>query len=186
MATFMEMPEVTTGRRTVFALAIAMALMGAVAVSPAGAVATPTPTRSPTATPTPATYAGLVLHCEVITPFTIKAGATYHNICPAKGTLPGATQYGVVARAVVYVQGGATDTTCLVELSDGAVHGTAVSVPAHSTVSIPFEDTGPGFPGQQQIVAITIQAGAGGGLTVLPGTTATLEGVASQPGNNAY
>jgi hypothetical protein len=152
----------------------------------AGATPTPTATATPTTTPTPATYAGLVLHCRLTTPVTIQAGATYHNLCRAQGTLPNAAEYGVVGRAIVYVQGGAQDTTCLVELSDGAVYGTPISVPANSTVTIPFEDTGPGFPSQQQIVAITIKAGAAGPITILPGTTATLEGVASQPGNNAY
>ena len=186
MATLIKLTQLPTVRRGVPALAIVIALVIAVAVLPARATPTPTPSASPTPTATPATYAGLVLHCRITTPFIIQAGKTYHNICHTQGTLPGAAQYGVVARAVVYAQGGATATTCLVELSDGAVFGTPVSVPANATVSIPFEDTGPGSPGQQQIVAITIQAGTGGPVTILPGTTVTLEAVASQPGNNAY
>jgi hypothetical protein len=184
-----NVPIVTAAKlRTTFVLATGVLLTVLLSILPARASSAPTPTitPTPTPTPTPATYAGLVLHCRVTNPVTIRAGATYHDICNAQGKLPNAAQYGVVARAVVYVQGGATDTTCLVELSDGAVYGTPVTVPANTTVSIPFEDTGPGYPGQQQIVAITVQAGEGGPVTVLPGTTITLEAIASQPGNNSY
>lgn len=80
------------------------------------------------------------------------------------------------------------DTTCVVELSDGAVYGTPVTIAAkfNNTVNIPFEDTGPGFPGQVCAPAVTIQAGNGGPITILPGSTISLEAIASEPGNNAY
>ena len=186
MATSIKRFSLPSVRHGGLVLPIVMFLLAAIVTRPAGATSTPTPTPTQIPTPTPTTYAGLVLHCRLTTAVTIQPGHTYHNLCRAAGTLPNAAQYGVVARAIVYAQGGAQDTTCLVELSDGAVYGTPISVPSNSTVTIPFEDTGPGFPSQQQIVAITIQAGAGGPVTILPGTTATLEAVASQPGNNAY
>jgi hypothetical protein len=173
-----------SSRLPTLSLSIAILLFGAMAASRALAAPTATPTPNPT--PSPTTYAGMVLHCRVGTSFTIPAGKTFHGICQSYGTLPGAAQYGVVVRAVVYAQAGATDTTCLVELADGAVYGTPISVPANTTVNIPFEDTGPGYPLQSRYPAITIQAGTSGPLTILAGTTVTLEAIASQPGNNAY
>jgi hypothetical protein len=202
MITVRKLPFPASTRLAALSLSAFIALIGAAVMPCAFAAPTPTatrvrtPARTPTATrvrtpvrtptPMPTTFAGLVLHCRILVPFTIPAGATFHNLCHVQGTLPNAAQYGVVGRAIVYAKGGATDTTCLVELSDGAAFGTPVTVPAHTTVSIPFEDSGPGFPLQKQIVAITIQAGTGGPLTILPNTSVTLEAVASKPGNNAY
>jgi hypothetical protein len=186
MATTLEIGTLRTASRRILLLGIIALLAGGIEAAPAVAQPMPTPTPVQTPTPMPTTYAGMALHCRVTTPFTIPAGATFHGICQSYGTLPDGLQYGVVVRAVVYAQAGATETTCLVELADGAVYGTPVTVPANATVNIPFEDTGPGSAGQMRTPALTIQAGTGGPLTILPGTTLTLEAIASQPGNNAY
>jgi hypothetical protein len=172
-----------TKKALFFAIA-PMTLAGALSMlSAPAALAATTPTSS--ATPSP-TYSGISFYKGVSSPITVAAGTTLHGIAPVTGISPNAAQYGVTARAIVYARAGNTDTTCMVKLAGGAVWGTAITVPANSTVSIPFEDTSPGFPGEQYNVDIVIQAGSGGPLTILPGTTLTLEGIASQPGNNAY
>jgi hypothetical protein len=132
------------------------------------------------------TYSGIAFYRGVSSPITVAAGQTLHGIAPVSGTSPNAAEYGVTARAIVYAEAGNSETTCMVKLAGGAVWGTAITVPANSTVSIPFEDTSPGFPGEQYNVDIVIQAGSGGALKILPGTSLTLEGIASKPGNNAY
>src|SRR5262249_53350601 len=125
-------------------------------------------------------------HDVVMSPITVGAGQTLHGIAPVSGTSPNAAEYGVTARAVVYAQGGNTDTTCLIKLAGGGAWGTPITIPAHTIVSIPFQDTSPGYPGETYNVDIVIQAGSGGPVTILPGTSLNLEGIASQPGNNAY
>jgi hypothetical protein len=164
-------------------LPVVLSMCAALSGPPAFAASSPTPT--PAATPAP-TYSGLLLYNAVSSPITVAAGATAHSVASVTGKSPAGAAYGVIARATVFVQGGATDTTCLVKLAGGAVWGTPITVPAHTTVSIPFEDTSPGFPGEQYNLGIAIQAGAGGGLTILPPTSLTIESVASQPNNNAY
>ncbi|HEV3112913.1 MAG TPA: hypothetical protein VGY99_20695 [Candidatus Binataceae bacterium] len=172
-----------TKRALLFAIA-PVTLAAALSLVPApAALAASTPT--PSATPSP-TYSGVLFFKAVSSPITVAAGQSLHGIAPVSGTSPNAAQYGVTARAIVYAQAGSTDTTCMVKLAGGAVWGTAITVPANSTVSIPFEDTSPGFPGEQYNIAIMIQAGSGGSLKILPGTSLTIEGIASQPGNNAY
>jgi hypothetical protein len=162
-------------------MTMAAALFSTLSAPASFAASSPTP--SATATPT---YVGVLFHNVLTSPITVAAGKTVGGINQITGNSPRAAQYGVTARAVVYVQAGNNETTCLVKLAGGAVWGTPITVPANSTVSIPFEDTSPGFPGESYNVAILIQAGTGGSLTVLPGSTLILEGVASQPGNNAY
>lgn len=162
-----------------------LSLIATITIAAAALVVTLSAPASFASTATP-TYYGVLFHNVVTSPITVSAGKTLHGIAPVSGTSPNAPAYGVTARAVVYAQGGNTDTTCMVKLAGGAVWGTAITVPAHSTVSIPFEDTSPGYPGENYGVDIVVQAGNGGSLTILPGTSLILEGVPSQPNNNAY
>jgi hypothetical protein len=114
----------------------------------------------------------------------VPAPAALAASTPTPSATPSPTYSGVLFFKAV--SSPITVTTCMVKLAGGAVWGTAITVPANSTVSIPFEDTSPGFPGEQYNIAIMIQAGSGGSLKILPGTSLTIEGIASQPGNNAY
>jgi hypothetical protein len=148
--------------------------------------AAPSFAQSKTTTAATTTYAGIMFHKCVNSPITVGAGQTVRGIAPISGTAPQTSAYGVTARAVVFVQAGSTETTCLIKLAGGAVWGTPITIPANTTVSIPFEDTSPGLPGESYNIAIAIQAGSGGSLTVLPGSSLTIEGIASKPSNNAY
>lgn len=160
-------------------LPLVVFLLAALSVPAALAATTPTPTASPT-------YSGLLLYNTVSSPIKVAAGATAHGVAPVRGKAPLAAAYGVIARAIVFVQGGPTDTTCLVKLAGGAVSATPITLPANTTISIPFCDTSPGFPGESYNLAMAIQAGTGGSLTILPPTSLTIEAIASKPNNNAY
>jgi hypothetical protein len=181
--TFMRRGDVTFNTHKWFGLLSATAAFFVLTAVSGSATLAASPT--PTATSTP-TYSGLLLYNVVTSPVTVPAGATVNSLATVSGTDPLALAYGVHTVATVFVRAAANDTTCLIKLAGGAVFGTPITVRANTTVSITFCDTSPGFPGQQRYVGISIQAGAGGPLTVLPPTSLRIEAVASEPGNNAY
>jgi len=129
-------------------------------------------------------FAGLVLNNSVTKPVTVAAGGQVHGLAFASGTVPadGVSTYSALNRAIVFVAAGPSATTCAVGLSDGAMKSAPVSVPADTTVAIALEDKGgpipPGFP---ETTGFVIYAGANGGLTVLPGSSATKTVYATQP-----
>jgi len=129
-------------------------------------------------------FAGLVLNNTLTAPVTVAAGAQLHGLAFASGNVPadGVASYSAINRAIVFVTGGATATTCTVGLSDGAMKSMPVNVPANTTVAITLEDTGgPVPPGFAETTGFVIYAVGNGGLTVLPGSSATKTVYATQP-----
>jgi len=121
-------------------------------------------------------FAGLVLNKTVTTRVAVAAGGQVHGLAFASGNVPsdGVSTYSALNRAIVFVSAGPTATTCAVGLSDGAMKSVPVSVPANTTVAITLEDKGgPVPPGFFETTGFVIYAGANGGLTVLPGSSAT-------------
>ena len=135
-----------------------------------------------------ADYTGLVLHNSLSVPVGVAAGAQIHGLAFASGTIPtDGTSYSAMNRAVVFVAAGATATTCTIGLSDGAMKSAPVTVPANTTVTIWVEDTGGDAPpGWFETTGFVAYAGAAGGVTVLPGSSATKIVFATQPKNNEY
>jgi hypothetical protein len=135
-----------------------------------------------------ANFTGLVLHNSLTSPVSVAAGAQVHSLAYAAGTIPtDGTSYSAINRAIVFVSTGAAPTTCTIGLSDGAMKSAAVSVPANTTIAITVEDTGGDAPaGLPETTGFVVYAGAGGGLTVLPGSSATKTVYATQAGNNHY
>ncbi|HEV3112912.1 MAG TPA: hypothetical protein VGY99_20690 [Candidatus Binataceae bacterium] len=125
-----------------------------------------------------------MLNNTVTAPVTVAAGGQVHGLAFASGNVPadGVSTYSALNRAIVFVTGGSTATTCVVGLSDGAMKSVPVSVPANTTVAVTLEDKGgPVPPGFFETTGFVIYAGANGGLTVLPGSSATKTVYATQP-----
>jgi hypothetical protein len=129
-------------------------------------------------------FAGLVLNKTVTTAVTVAPGGQVHGLAFASGSVPadGVSSYSAINRAIVFVTAGANATTCTVGLSDGAVKSAPISVSANTTVAITLEDKGgPVPPGFFETTGFVIYAGPSGGLTVLPGSSATKTVYATQP-----
>jgi hypothetical protein len=133
-------------------------------------------------------FAGLVLHGSLAAPVKVAAGAQDHGLAFDKGNLPiDGTSYSAINRAIVFVTAGAAATTCIVGLSDGAMKSAAISVPANVTLAIIVEDTGGDAPPDwPETTGFVVYAGAAGGLTVLPGSSAIKTVFATQARNNLY
>lgn len=120
--------------------------------------------------------AGMVLEAQAQTSLTIPAGQTAIRLDEVYGTVPpdAFSTQSQVTRAVVYVTAGGSDTTCQVGLSGESIFTPPISVPAGTTVTIPFEDTGPAAAGQVLLEGIAITAGSGGPLTFDSGSSLTV------------
>ena len=133
-------------------------------------------------------FTGLVLYNSLSNPVEVGAGGQLHGLAFASGSLPAdGTSYSAINRAIVFVAGGNSATTCTVGLSDGAIKSAPITVPANTTVAISVEDAGGDAPaGWVETTGFVVYAGAGGGLTILPGSSATKTVYATQHGNNVY
>jgi hypothetical protein len=119
-------------------------------------------------------YNGLMLQAQNQSAFTVPPGLTYTDVnqfdarnIPADGL----SNYTVLYRAFVYATAGASATTCVVGITPGpvgspTVYSPPVTVPAYTTVSIPFEITVPAHAGDLIQGSTTMTAGAQGAVTI--------------------
>lgn len=128
--------------------------------------------------------AGYFAYSATIGPISIPAGtsvadvASVSTITPADGYPTSMANY----RAVVFATAGATATTLIVLFPGPGENSPAITVPANRTVPLLFETLVPvNYPGTPISVSLTVIAGAGGGLTIQPGTSLTVEGMPMYP-----
>jgi len=119
-------------------------------------------------------YDGLVLQAQNDTAFTVPAGRTFvHLNALSSRPIPkdGMSSYTVVYQVFLYASAGVRATTCTVGITKGAegsppVFAPPVTVPAHTTVAIPFEDVAPAHPGDLIQGSVTVRAGTEGAVIV--------------------
>ena len=84
----------------------------------------------------------------------------------------------VAYRAVVFATGGSADTTLTILFPGPGENSPAITIPANRTVALLLEAMVPvNSAGTAIHASMTLIAGSGGGLTVEPSTSLTLEGV---------
>jgi hypothetical protein len=119
-------------------------------------------------------YNGLMLQAQNTGVFTIPPAVTYmdvNQVDPRNIPADGLSNYTVVYRAIVYASAGASATTCTVGITEGpfgspTVYSPPVTVPAYTTVAVPFETVATALPGQLIQASSAIGAGAQGAVTV--------------------
>src|SRR5579864_6755097 len=122
----------------------------------------------------PGSYNGLVLQAQNTGAFTVPAGVTYmdiNQVDPRHIPADGLSNYIVVYRVIAYASAGASATTCTVGITKGpigsaTVYSPPVTVPAYTTVAIPFENVAPAKAGDLIQASSTVGAGAQGPVTV--------------------
>lgn len=122
----------------------------------------------------PGSFNGLVLQAQNTAAFTVPAGRTFTDVnqfdarnIPADGL----SNYTVVYRAFVYASAGASATNCVVGITVGpvgspTVYSPAVTVPAYTTVQIPFEIARSAQAGDLIQGSTTMGAGTRGAVTI--------------------
>ena len=119
-------------------------------------------------------YSGLMLQAQNMGAFTVPPGRTYTDINqfdPRSIPANGLSNYTVVYRAFVYATAGASATTCVVGITEGpvgapTVYGPPVTVPAYTTVQIPFEVVTKAHAGDLIQGSATVSAGSKGAVTI--------------------
>ena len=119
-------------------------------------------------------YSGLMLQAQNMGAFTVPPGRTYTDINqfdPRSIPANGLSNYTVVYRAFVYATAGASATTCVVGITEGpvgapTVYGPPVTVPAYTTVQIPFEVVTKAHAGDLIQGSGTMTAGSQGAVTI--------------------
>ena len=119
-------------------------------------------------------YNGLMLQAQNMSAFTVPPGRTYTDVNqfdPRNIPADGLSNYTVVYRAFVYATAGASATTCVVGITEGPVGGPtvyspAVTVPAYTTVQIPFEVVTKAHAGNLIQGSATMSAGSKGAVTI--------------------
>jgi hypothetical protein len=125
----------------------------------------------------------VVLYAQTSGPVTVPAGTTLDDIDPVSGVIPADANPTLtnVYRAVVYATAGSTATTLRVGLAGpnglSVYNATSVNIPANSTVPILLETTQLVSAGTNLSGALILRAGAGGSLTIQPGTSITMEAI---------
>jgi hypothetical protein len=122
----------------------------------------------------PGSYNGLMLQAQNTGSFTIPPGVTYldvNQVGPNNIPADGLSNYTVVYRAIVYASAGASATTCRVGITEGpygspTVYSPPVTVPAYTTVAVPFEQVAAAGPGESIEASSAVGAGAPGAVTV--------------------
>jgi len=119
-------------------------------------------------------YSGLMLQAQNMQAFTVPAGRTFTDVNqfdPRNIPADGLSNYTVVYRAFVYATAGASATTCVVGITEGpvggpTVHSPAVTVPAYTTVQVPFEVVTKAHAGDLIQGSATMGAGSQGAVTI--------------------
>jgi hypothetical protein len=119
-------------------------------------------------------YNGLMLQAQSGLPFTIPPGRTFfdvNQVDPRNIPADGLSNYTVLYRVIVYASAGANATSCTVGITEGpvgsrTVYSPPVTVPAYTTVQIPFEDVATAHPGDLIQASSTMTAGPQGAVTV--------------------
>jgi hypothetical protein len=124
--------------------------------------------------------AGFVGYTATTSALSIPAGSSESDVAQVLATPPsdGFRTAMMAYRAVVFATGGSANTTLTVLFPGPGESSPAVSIPAKRTVALLFETMVPvNYPGTPITASMTLIAGSGGGLTVQPSTSLTLEGV---------
>jgi hypothetical protein len=119
-------------------------------------------------------YDGLVLQAQNDAAFTVPAGRTFvhlNALSPRPIPGDGMSSYTIVYQVFLYVSAGPGATTCIVGITKGVegsprVLSPPVTVPAHTTVAIPFEDVAPAHAGDLIQGSVSVRAGTGGAVMV--------------------
>jgi hypothetical protein len=122
----------------------------------------------------PGSYNGLMLQAQNTGSFTIPPGVTYmdiNQVGPNNIPADGLSNYTVVYRLIVYASAGADATTCTVGITEGpfgsvTLYSPPVTVPAYTTVAVPFEEVATAEPGELIEASSAVGAGAQGAVTV--------------------
>jgi hypothetical protein len=116
------------------------------------------------------------MYANLAYPFIVAAGTTQHRLMEVSGQVP-CNSYptlSMVDRAVLFVRAGASASQVQIGLSGGSVTSPAFTVPAYSTVTVYYEDTGPVYVcNLQNYLGVVVTAGSGGAITVEPGSSFT-------------
>jgi hypothetical protein len=127
--------------------------------------------------------AGWVTQVKLRQAFTVPAGTRVARLLETSGQVPDDAypSLSTIHRGVIYVSSGPSPTTCQIGVAGGAVTSPPITVSANSTVPVFLEDTGGApMPGAIRngslisFVGIVVTAGAGGPVTVQPGSSFTL------------
>lgn len=121
----------------------------------------------------PGSYNGLMLQAQNTSSFSVPPAVTYTDVNqlePRNIPSDGLSNYTVVYRVIVYASAGASATSCTVGITKGpsgspTVYSPPVTVPAYTTVAVPFEDIATAHPGDLIQASSTIGAGAQGPVT---------------------
>jgi hypothetical protein len=109
-------------------------------------------------------------------PFTVGAGTSQYRLMEVSGQVP-CNSYptlSMVDRAVLFVRAGASASQVQIGLAGGAITSPAFTVPAYSTVTVYYEDTGPVYIcNLQNYEGVVVTAGSGGPITIEPGSSFT-------------